>query len=868
MVRRKHPRRGGRRIRGPVHLHAPATFGVTRQLPRGRSWNASWVGDLDGDGLIDACWAAPFDNARRRQLRDPRRLNMPATGDLIGPYRVISQLGKGAMGEVWRARDERLDRYVALKVLPADVAGDVERRARMLREARAAAAIRHPNVVTLYDIVAHDGDDILVMELVEGRTVSEALRKDGPPPLEIGAALDRGRRRRARRRARAPASCIATSRPRTSWSPPRRREGARLRAREDARRRRAALRPPRRRARPRASGRSRSTRRCRVGGSGDVDSYQTHAGQLLGTPLYMAPEQIDGAPPDERSEVFSVGVLAYEILTGKPPYTATSIDALFEQILHDRASRARRASPSRSRRSSMRALAKDPAAAVPVDGGASRCARRRARAPVRTAARRWPLVAAAALLLAGAGVGALVVALAPRAPARPGDDKYVARALEEYDVFYNDKALSSLRAALARRARSPARERVHDPVRRRADADRDAALAAARARATTEPHSKDRALLDAAIALRRARRRAPRARRCSAPVRRAIASSRSGPPSSTTARATTPPRSDEYKRAARRAGARVSRPDLRSLLVGAALPRSTRRGAAASASSTATRSPARPTRSGSTRRRSRPPASSTRRSPPPRRRCGSTRARTRSPGLAKVLALKGDRARARELYQRSLDRAGPSRRPLRRAALGFLQWIDGDAAAAKRHRRAVPHRRRRRDRPRARRLPVRRRRRRSRARSQPAAQQLDALAAEATDAAPGLRRTRPRSPKLVRARAQFFGGGCVVAPDRALHGRPSTRPRTPRRSTSTPRTTCRSSRPGRCASARRSTRAANDEGACRGPPRSDRDPRSESALAARGAAPVSAVAQGTPQTGRVRPERAAGLLAGLNWVCS
>src|SRR5262245_36327533 len=89
------------------------------------------------------------------------------------------------MGEVWRARDERLDRYVALKVLPAELADDAERHARMLREARAAAAIRHPNVVTLFDIVEDEGGDILVMELVEGRTLFDVLRKDGAPSIEV-----------------------------------------------------------------------------------------------------------------------------------------------------------------------------------------------------------------------------------------------------------------------------------------------------------------------------------------------------------------------------------------------------------------------------------------------------------------------------------------------------------------------------------------------------------------------------------------------------------------------------------------------------------------------------------------------------------
>ncbi len=119
---------------------------------------------------------------------------MPVPGDLVGPYRFISQLGHGAMGEVWRARDERLDRYVALKVLPAALRhgarADIESRARMMREARRSAAIyvTPGNVATLFDIIAYEGGDVLVMELVEGRTLADVLRRDGPPPLDRALA--------------------------------------------------------------------------------------------------------------------------------------------------------------------------------------------------------------------------------------------------------------------------------------------------------------------------------------------------------------------------------------------------------------------------------------------------------------------------------------------------------------------------------------------------------------------------------------------------------------------------------------------------------------------------------------------------------
>jgi serine/threonine-protein kinase len=272
-------------------------------------------------------------------------------GDLIGPYRLICQLGRGAMGEVWRAQDERLDRYVALKVLPPDVAGDLERRARVLREARAAAAIRHANVVTLFDVVSHQGDDILVMELVEGRTLSETLRRDGPPPLETAlrwieevaralvAAHGRGILHRDIKAANIMIGAdgvkvldfglakLRDGDPAPARPAPARPAGSRIALDETM--------PSQPVAAP-AGGLDETVAGDAATAAASpraaAASYRTHAGQLLGTPLYMAPEQIEGALPDERSEVFSVGVLAYEVLAGKPPYTATSMDELFRQI--------------------------------------------------------------------------------------------------------------------------------------------------------------------------------------------------------------------------------------------------------------------------------------------------------------------------------------------------------------------------------------------------------------------------------------------------------------------------------------------------------------------------------------------------------
>ena len=215
------------------------------------------------------------------------------TGDVIGPYRLLAPIGRGAMGEVWRARDERLDRLVAVKLLPADLAADPERRARMLREARAAAAIAHGNVVTLYDIVQAEGRDVLVMELVDGHTVAELLRRDGAPPLRrrlswllaLADALKAAHGRGILHRDIKAANVMVTVAGRD--------QGARLRAGQAGAATAVVGAETVRDPAPLSDTASVDDTIVATGTSSS--EYATRAGTLLGTPMYMAPEQIAGA---------------------------------------------------------------------------------------------------------------------------------------------------------------------------------------------------------------------------------------------------------------------------------------------------------------------------------------------------------------------------------------------------------------------------------------------------------------------------------------------------------------------------------------------------------------------------------------------
>src|SRR5580658_208658 len=140
-----------------------------------------------------------------------------AIGDKLGPYEIVSQIGAGGMGEVWKARDTRLDRTVAIKVMPKHIAAREDLRARFEREARTVSSLHHPNICVLHDIGKQDGADFMVLEFLEGETLAARTAR-GPMPLgevlaygiQIADALDRAHRSGVSHRDVKPAAVMIT----------------------------------------------------------------------------------------------------------------------------------------------------------------------------------------------------------------------------------------------------------------------------------------------------------------------------------------------------------------------------------------------------------------------------------------------------------------------------------------------------------------------------------------------------------------------------------------------------------------------------------------------------------------------------------
>ena len=234
-------------------------------------------------------------------------------GVRLGPYEVVGALGAGGMGEVYKARDRRLDRTVALKVLPSDVAGDADSRARFEREARAIAALDHPHICGIYDVGSVEGTHYLVMPHLEGQTLAARLEK-GPVPLdqalkigvEISDALDKAHRQGIVHRDIKPANIMLTK------------AGSKL----------LDFGLAKLRSKPGPISVSGMTRMATV-------VPETAHGAILGTVQYMAPEQLEGREADARSDIWALGALLHEMLTGVRPFAGDTPASVIGAILRD-----------------------------------------------------------------------------------------------------------------------------------------------------------------------------------------------------------------------------------------------------------------------------------------------------------------------------------------------------------------------------------------------------------------------------------------------------------------------------------------------------------------------------------------------------
>ena len=257
----------------------------------------------------------------------------------LGHYSILEKLGSGGMGEVFRAHDSRLDRDVALKTLLPEFSADEERRARFEREARAVAAINHPNIVTLYSIESEGSVHFITMELVQGTTLSSAIPPGGLPlerffelALPLADAIGTAHEHGVTHRDLKPANVMVTEKDRIK-----------------------VLDFGLAKLRPRAFGEDDETAM--------LSDARTLRGQVLGTLSYMSPEQAEGRAIDHRTDIFSLGVLLHEMLTGRRPFTGQSTASILSSLLRDTpppVTDSRPDVPQRLARVIQRALEKDP----------------------------------------------------------------------------------------------------------------------------------------------------------------------------------------------------------------------------------------------------------------------------------------------------------------------------------------------------------------------------------------------------------------------------------------------------------------------------------------------------------------------------
>jgi serine/threonine protein kinase len=338
-------------------------------------------------------------------------------GRQLGPYTILAPLGAGGMGEVYRARDSKLERDVALKILPSHFTADPERRSRFAREARLLATLNHPHIGAIYGLEETDGATALVLELVEGPTLADRL-EGGPLPTsealviarQVAEALDAAHEHGIVHRDLKPANIVLQRTSNASGVP---------------------------------SGDLRAkvldfglAKTMAVGLGGDVSERPsvsldgTADGRILGTPAYMSPEQARGQAVDKRTDIWAFGCVLYEILAGRPPFAGDTMSDTFVSILErepDWAALPAGETPAHIRTLLERCLRKDPRkrlhdiadALIELEGGNQPNASTRRAADVvpHTSSRgreRLGWIAAAALALALGGTLLLKSRVVPR----------------------------------------------------------------------------------------------------------------------------------------------------------------------------------------------------------------------------------------------------------------------------------------------------------------------------------------------------------------------------------------------------------------------------------------------------------------------
>jgi serine/threonine protein kinase len=297
-------------------------------------------------------------------------------GTRIGPYEILAPLGAGGMGEVYRARDAKLDREVAIKVLPQSLARDPERIARFEREAKVLAALNHPNIAQIYGLAEADGLRALVMELVPGKPLQ------GPLPLkealniarQIAEALQAAHDKGITHRDLKPANIMVTP------------DGtvkvldfglAKLAERASA-----------------GEGDPSQSPTLTIGG--------TEAGMIMGTAAYMAPEQARGQAVDRRADIWAFGVVLYELLTGKRLFEGETVSDILAAVLKVEPDLS--AAPAKVRPLLERCLQKDPKKRLQAVGDWELLLEDRPEGAVRTSRLPWAVAAAVAVVSVGLGL--------------------------------------------------------------------------------------------------------------------------------------------------------------------------------------------------------------------------------------------------------------------------------------------------------------------------------------------------------------------------------------------------------------------------------------------------------------------------------